>query len=48
MVLYFFDKYKSYSNICLLCSEDKPDNCHRRLLADALKKENKSIFIRHL
>lgn len=48
MVLYFFDKYKSYNNICLLCSEDKPDNCHRRLLADALKKENNSIFIIHL
>jgi len=33
---------------CLLCSEHKPDMCHRRLLAEYLKKTNKEIEIIHL
>jgi uncharacterized protein (DUF488 family) len=33
---------------CILCSEHKPDMCHRRLLAEYLKKANKSIEIIHL
>ena len=33
---------------CLLCSEHKPDMCHRRLLAEYLKKANKEIEIIHL
>lgn len=24
---------------CLLCSEDKPDHCHRRLVAEYLKRK---------
>jgi len=34
--------------VCLLCSEHKPDMCHRRLLAEYLKKANKEIEIIHL
>lgn len=32
------DKFE-IDNSCLLCSEDKPHYCHRRLLAEYLKKE---------
>ncbi len=33
---------------CLLCSEDKPDHCHRRLVAEYLKKHWGDVEIRHL
>lgn len=33
---------------CLLCSEDKPDFCHRRLVAEYLKEKWQNIEIRHL
>ena len=33
---------------CLLCSEHKPDMCHRRLLAEYFRKANKEIEIIHL
>jgi uncharacterized protein (DUF488 family) len=33
---------------CLLCSEDKPDRCHRRLVAERLARTWGDIEIRHL
>ena len=33
---------------CLLCSEDKPDHCHRRLVAEYLAEEWGDIEIVHL
>ena len=33
---------------CLLCSEDKPDQCHRRLLAEALQARMAGLEVRHL
>lgn len=36
------------NNSCLLCSEDTPHFCHRRLVAEYLKKAWKSIEIIHL
>ena len=33
---------------CLLCSEVKPDHCHRRLIAEYLKDKWKNIEIIHL
>ena len=33
---------------CLLCSEDKPHQCHRRLVAEYLKKEWGDVEISHL
>jgi uncharacterized protein (DUF488 family) len=39
---------KILENACLLCSEEKADNCHRRLLAEYLKKEYPEIEIIHL
>jgi uncharacterized protein (DUF488 family) len=36
-------------NVCYLCSEEKPDYCHRRLLAEYIQlKLTDEIFIRHL
>ena len=33
---------------CLLCSEDKPEHCHRRLVAEYLKDRWGEVEIRHL
>lgn len=33
---------------CLLCSEDKPHHCHRRLVAEYLKQHWGDVEIRHL
>lgn len=33
---------------CLLCSEEKPRNCHRRLVAEYLAAHDERIEIRHL
>jgi uncharacterized protein (DUF488 family) len=33
---------------CLLCSEDKPHHCHRRLVAEYLKKKWSDVEIEHL
>ncbi len=33
---------------CMLCSEDKPDKCHRRLLAEYLQKRFPSLEIVHI
>jgi uncharacterized protein (DUF488 family) len=33
---------------CLLCSEDKPHNCHRRLVAEYLKEKWGNLEIEHL
>lgn len=37
---YIKDKYRGVEEkkICLLCSEEKPDNCHRFLVAQRFKK----------
>jgi uncharacterized protein (DUF488 family) len=33
---------------CLLCSEDKPHHCHRRLVAEYLKEKWGNVSIEHL
>lgn len=33
---------------CLLCSEDKPDRCHRRLVAEYLKSKWGDVEVIHL
>jgi uncharacterized protein (DUF488 family) len=33
---------------CLLCSEDKPHHCHRRLVAECLKEKWGDVEIEHL
>lgn len=44
----FYEKYKNYTNICLLCSEPEADKCHRRLAAEIIAKDNENIVIKHL
>lgn len=36
------------ANACLLCSEDRPQHCHRRLVAEYLKRKWGDIEIVHL
>lgn len=36
------------ANGCLLCSEDKPHHCHRRLVAEYLKRHWGDVGIAHL
>jgi uncharacterized protein (DUF488 family) len=33
---------------CLLCSEEKPDHCHRRLVAEYLKEKWGDVEIEHI
>jgi uncharacterized protein (DUF488 family) len=33
---------------CLLCSEDKPEHCHRRLVAEYLRSQWKDVEIEHI
>lgn len=35
-------------NICLLCSEASPQNCHRRLAAEFIRRLKKEVTIKHL
>lgn len=37
-----------FDNGCLLCSEDKPDNCHRRLVAEYLSEKWGNMEVIHL
>tara|TARA_B100000029_G_scaffold319157_1_gene311599 strand:- start:671 stop:1102 length:432 start_codon:yes stop_codon:yes gene_type:complete len=39
---------RNMSGACLLCSEEKPHNCHRRLIAEYLKKHWGKVEIVHL
>lgn len=39
---------ETLQNACLLCSEDKPHHCHRRLLAEYLQEKFGNIEIAHL
>lgn len=39
---------ESVENACLLCSEDKPDHCHRKLVAEYLKSKWGEVDIIHL
>jgi len=36
------------SDSCLLCSEDKPQRCHRRLVAEYLREKWGNVEIVHL
>ena len=37
-----------YRRPCLLCAEEQPDQCHRRLLAERLREERPGLTIIHL
>lgn len=37
-----------HAKICLLCTEDKPDKCHRRLVAEYFKEHVRGVVVKHL
>jgi uncharacterized protein (DUF488 family) len=37
-----------FEDACLLCSEDKPHHCHRRLAAEYLKSKWEDVQIEHI
>ena len=39
---------RTIADACLLCSEDKPDQCHRRLVAEYLNRHWGNLEIIHL
>lgn len=47
VVDYFEDKFKNYKNVLFLCSEPTPEQCHRRLLAEAIQQKLKCT-VKHL
>jgi uncharacterized protein (DUF488 family) len=44
----FLKQIGKYSNLCLLCSEEKPEQCHRRLVAEYLKNNIPDSKVEHL
>ena len=42
------EKYADMDEICLLCSEATPNQCHRRLVADIFKNTLEDVQIIHL
>ena len=40
--------HKLLDNAVLLCSEDKPDHCHRRLVAEYIAQRWNSVDVTHL
>lgn len=40
--------HNMFDNSCLLCSEDRPDHCHRRLVAEYLKSKWEDVQVEHL
>ena len=43
----FFRLYQG-KRICLLCAEDTPERCHRRLLSEKIAEECDDVMITHL
>ena len=39
---------ETLADACLLCSEDKPEHCHRRLVAEYFRKHSPDLEIVHL
>ncbi|MEA5152023.1 MAG: DUF488 domain-containing protein [Oscillospiraceae bacterium] len=47
--LEFYNRFENYSNVCLLCSEPAPEQCHRRLLAEMIADTApRRIEIKHI
>ena len=39
----FNKKYSTYDRVCLLCTEPTAERCHRRLVAEYLQRDRKSV-----
>ena len=40
---HFDSNYSQYKNVCLLCAEETPEKCHRRLVAESIASSIKEI-----
>lgn len=47
-MIYFDEHYAKTDSVCLLCSEDTPEHCHRRILADMIINRYSDATIKHL
>lgn len=45
---YYEEQYAKVDSICLLCSEDTPEHCHRRILAEVISSKYPDTIIKHL
>lgn len=45
---HFSSQYVNAKNVCLLCSEERPTYCHRRVLADMLISALADVNVYHL
>ena len=41
---HFKEKYSNYNNVCLLCAEETPNQCHRRLVAESIADDKGEII----
>ena len=48
IINYVTEHYGSFADCCLMCSEEKPDFCHRRILAELLSEQVEELEIIHL
>ena len=48
IIRYIKTMYEDLDKYCLLCSEQKPDHCHRRLLAELIRDNFEDYQIVHL
>jgi uncharacterized protein YeaO (DUF488 family) len=44
----FADRFSSYHNIALLCSESTAERCHRRLFAEMICEIHPNLTLRHI
>lgn len=44
----FLSAFSAVENVCLLCSEPTPEQCHRRLLAEMIATANQSVTVMHI
>lgn len=44
----FLSTFSGVENICLLCSEPTPEQCHRRLLAEMIAGADQNVTIIHI
>lgn len=45
----FERRFAEYENVCLLCSEPTPEQCHRRLIAEMIESSSAHpIAVRHI
>ena len=47
-LLYFSENFLSENRICMLCSEDTPEHCHRRILSEMIVAKFHNVPLIHI